>query len=920
VPDTADRARFLELLRKNTANYTYFFEHADDPGWLPLLVEAGFFRSPPPPERDEGWVRFPAWPESRYLIRIADQAPEEVVSIARGVPTTDNVRVHEDLMTIASHLPPPMAAQLARKEAKWLRTYRGPLMSLPVAAGELLAALGRGAQTSAAFSLADPLLRIVRADRSAGMRRRATSLVDDWGYGQIIEKAWPALMAAAPTIAFRFLCDRLRDVVRIGCTDPNGFDSSQVWRSAIEAHGQNLGHSLLDTLIDAIRDVALDQAATEEGLELALTALRCYHETLFRRVELHVLQHRAPPDLVVAALTDGELADDIASWHEYSELLRTRYVDLSPEQRQAVLDLIAAGPAWDAATEDDLVQHRRWKLMRFALIAEHLDGEPLVVYRELADEFGEPEHPAFLHYSTSWTGPTSPFGVDELKAMGPAGVARAVRQWTPPGGPESPTPEGLGRTLSAAVAAEPDRFAAGAPELIGLEATYVRGVLDGFAEAAKGGTALSWDPVLVLCEWVVEQPRAATDVMDTWDEDPHWGWARKQVAELLSQGFRESAAEIPERESARVWVLLEALAEDPDPTPSHEERFGGDNMDPLTLSINTTRGEALHAVVRYALWRERALRARDDFNAFDSLPEVAALLERHLDPAIDRSLAIRAVYGKWFAQFVRMDPEWARALAPRVFPADKGLGARFEAAWDAYIRYTPAWTDVFAVIHEAYGQAIAGLAPAAGDDTRDETAQRLGDHLFTFRVLGLVELEDDDLFARYWRAASTDVRRRVLEHVGWSLEKTKSALKPDLRGRFSETWDWIVTHAEETGETAPLAGFSTWLGAPQLDGRWLLKQALIVLGHGVHLDPAFAVYEALPALATDHPRAAVDVVRLMVTTDAEGWSISGSEAEVRAAVKTALEADDPVTRAEGRHLAELLLARGFTSFRELLAV
>jgi hypothetical protein len=917
MPDSHDRAGFLELLHGNAANYAYFFEHADDPAWLPLLTEAGFFRSPPEPERDEGWVRFPAWLESRYLIRVAEKAPDQVLAVALRLPATENVRVHEDLMTIAAHLPPAMAARIARREARWLRTYDGPLMSLPGAAGELLAALGRGGETSAAFSLANALLRIVRAHPLAGERRQATSLMNEWGYGKIIEKVWPVLMAADPVTAFRFLCDRLRDVIRIGFIDANGFDPTQIWRSAIEPHSQNLGNSLLDTLVDAIRDIALDDAATEDGLDRVLGALRHYDETLFRRIELHILQHRAPGTLVAEALTEVRLAHDVAVWHEYSELLRTRYADLSPDRRQAILDLIAAGPGGEATTEDDAVRHRRWKLMRYTLIADHLTGEPLTAYRALVDELGEPEHPAFLSYHTSWSGPTSPFSSDELKTMGPAEVARTLRRWTPPGDPESPTPEGLGRILSAAVAAEPVRFAAEATEFIDLEPTYVRGVLDGLTEAAKGGIALPWEPVLALGEWVVAQPRTATDATDTWDHDPHWGWARKQVADLLSQGFGAGDAELPEKHATRIWAILDTLAEDPDPTPSHEARFGGDNMDALTLSINTTRGEALHAVVRYAFWRERSLRARDEFEGLTSLPEVTQLLERHLDPAIDPSLAIRAVYGSWFAQFVRMDPEWADAIGRRVFPTDPTDAGYFDAAWGAYINYTPAWTDVFPVARDAYAHAIDRLSRLSGEDSRDETPQRLGDHLFTFRVLGILELEDD-LFSRYWHAVSPDIRRRVLAHVGWSLEKTTGPLNPDVAGRFRQTWQWIVVDAERANQTAPLAGFATWLGASHLDPRWLLEQALTVLGLGVHLDPAFVVYEALPRLAPDDPRAAMEVIRLMVMTDTEGWSISGSEAEVRSAVNIALEADEPDARAHARRVAEMLLARGFTSFRALL--
>ena len=60
---------------------------------------------------------------------------------------------------------------------------------------------------------------------------------------------------------------------------------------------------------------------------------------------------------------------------------------------------------------------------------------------------------------------------------------------------------------------------------------------------------------------------------------------------------------------------------------SHEQRYGGSNMDPATLSINTTRGETMHAVIRYALWVRRHLEKEPDAEErlakkFDEMPEV----------------------------------------------------------------------------------------------------------------------------------------------------------------------------------------------------------------------------------------------------------------------------------------------------------
>ena len=72
-------------------------------------------------------------------------------------------------------------------------------------------------------------------------------------------------------------------------------------------------------------------------------------------------------------------------------------------------------------------------------------------------------------------------------------------------------------------------------------------------------------------------------------------------------------------------------------------------MDLLTLSINTNRGTAMHAVIETALWVRRELEAsgNDVSVGFAAMPEVRDSLDVHLDPRVDPSLAVHAVYGRW---------------------------------------------------------------------------------------------------------------------------------------------------------------------------------------------------------------------------------------------------------------------------------
>jgi hypothetical protein len=130
-------------------------------------------------------------------------------------------------------------------------------------------------------------------------------------------------------------------------------------------------------------------------------------------------------------------------------------------------------------------------------------------------------------------------------------------------------------------------------------------------------------------------------------------------------------------------------------------------------------------------------------------------------------------------------------------------------------------------------------------------------------------------------------------------------------------WEWVFAETRASDPDA-LAGFGAWLAAPTLDGGWLLQEAQAVLDLGVHLDPNFVVYRALSRLASEHPHEAVAVLRGMVLTDAEGWSLHGSADETRETLRYGLATENVDTRRDAGELVHLLGARGMTEFRDLL--
>src|SRR3954464_4357115 len=112
---------------KTKADYTFFFENLNSSAWIQPLTEQGFFSEPPRGEETpNSGMRFPAWPESQYLARIAEQDPELGMKVAAKIPPTDNPNVHRDLITAVLKTSPQLARRLVRSVMQWAESpYSG---------------------------------------------------------------------------------------------------------------------------------------------------------------------------------------------------------------------------------------------------------------------------------------------------------------------------------------------------------------------------------------------------------------------------------------------------------------------------------------------------------------------------------------------------------------------------------------------------------------------------------------------------------------------------------------------------------------------------------------------------------------------------------------------------------------------------
>jgi len=954
-PTDHDLKRLTNEVPSNAVMRGYFFDRLENPEWLEPLWQKGFFRHPPQPIRndEEGTIRFPPWPEARYLARMAQHEPELVTEIIRKMDDTDNANVLGDLVDAILAMPAKLSEQLGEKVAGWAER---PYLLLPEKLGQLIEYWATGGQAEEALRVARVLLDVLPDER----RMKAASKedywlppeprarFDTWNYEEILKKHYPELVRAAGLSALEVLCDLLESAIQLSRTredDHGPEDYSYIWRPAIEDHPQNLDQRIKDALVSGVRDAAeLIVCSRRATMEEVVNVLEHRPWKVFRRIALHVLRvfaDQALP-LIATRLTNRNLFDDVGTQHEYILLMQASFSRLTEEDQTKILGWIEAGPdierfreRWQGnngcAPSDEEVTHylEEWQRDRLAWIGpENLPKDWHERYRTLVEHYGEPEHPEFLIYrEDGWIEPMSPKSADELKGMSFAEIVGFLKTWRPPDNVfREPSPEGLGRVLSSVVAQDPGPFAAEAKRFQDLDPTYVRAVLSGFRDSLRQARAFDWEPVLDLCQWALAQPREIEGRrVEPMEADSDWGWTRKEVADLLSDGFDDAAGSIPIPLREKVWHILKLLTEDPDPTPEHEARYGGSNMDPATLSINTTRGEAMHAVVSYALWVRRHIDSQADAEdqprrGFDEMPEVREVLDAHLDVAQEPSPAIRAVYGQWFPWLVLLDSKWARDNATRIFPIGQGKEALLDAAWNTYVTFCKPYDNVLDILREQYRYAVERIG-CYRDDTRwlANPDERLAEHLMVFYWRGKLSLEGP-LLTAFWEKAPDGLRGYAIKFVGRALKQTEGYIPAEILDRFKQLWELRLAIAKNAQQPSDfekeIAAFGWWFVSDKFDVGWAIAQLYESLQLVHQTDPEHMVLEHLARTVENHPVESAQCLRIIAEGDRESWELYTSRDHIRRILEVALR--NPTAGKEAERIIHYFGSRGFLEFRNLL--
>lgn len=920
----------------------HFFNNLNNTGWLSPLRSEGFFSRPPDPERNakDGSTRLPLWPASRYLAKVAGQEPKQVLSIILDMPTTENAHIHVDVVDAAMAMPPRLAVQLVPMLKSCMKTPYPSL--LPPKLGALTVHLAKGGEGCHGLDLARTLLAIQMGEHTSISGVHAAH-IEEWDYREILERFMPALVESEGQSTLRLLCDLLSDAVS-NSRQPGSYadydDYSYIWRNAIEDQEPNRT-DIENSLVSAVRDAALQLVNSHvESTRETIEVIESHRRLVFDRIALHVLAEvgASASTLVAKYLCDRAKFDDSSLRHEYWRLAQRHFKELDPSQKETIFGWIDTGPdlerrkslnkATTGQEPTDEKQNRYislWRRDRLSVLESELAGGRKAKYDDLVSKLGPGDLGFFAARVELITGDDeSLLLAGKLNLMNIQELLSFLHSWKPTGGFMEPDYDNVGFMLATIVVSDPFKFATEATSFAGLRPEYAGGIIAGFRDALRTGQnqPFPWATILDLCDWVMDESSKELREMKEPSSSRNWRWTRQIIAELLRGGFADTGAQIPFQLRDRSWVILQPLAEDPDPSPQSEAGYSGPGI--YGLAINTVRGQAMHAVIHYALWVARNLKSDNPLNVVDlgKMPEVTEVLDGRLSK-IPAGRVDGAVCGRFFPWLVSLDTKWAKENVARIFPSGEKKADLREAAWTTYVTMCQVHDNVFEVLAEEYARTVAQMDTSLQAQRRpiEDPDNALAKHLMALYWRGVLRVEAGGIIADFFSRARAEVRGHAISYVGRSLKSTNGVVNETILERLTILWNQRLEKAKEDVPgncVQELSAFGWWFVSEKFDDSWAIAQLTEALRIVGQVDVDHIVMERLAALSPSLPSEVVQVLRLMVEGDREGWHVRLWRKQLRVAIAAVMKVDEKDARAEAVALVNRLAARGHLDFSDLL--
>lgn len=901
-PEKVNSEKLKWLITTNLESYQYFYKYVGS-HWLKYLNQNNFL--------------LPNWFVGNYLVRIASEKPNEVMNIIIKYPVDPNNQEIKNTFTLAAiNMDPAISSQLVEKinKERWLVPDPKQLFLLQHYINDLLKHLIIGKQYPAALNLASSFLGLLKQEGAT----RISSIIDDFQFSEALKHI--KLIPGDEILPFIYmLLEKLGDVCKL---ESNGV--SYIWLPAIEEHPQNWGSDEPGILlIKAVRDliqtyIAFLQAQKKKDVRGEILKLLNKESVYPITKRLKLYFYRLYPQIFLEDIKSevSNSFNDRNVWHEYFVLIKDTFGMLDRKTQQEFFQMIEGGPK--KTREVDGKYLRNWKAERIKMAEQHLGPKEKAKYRDLLKiDFKDPD---FLAPHYSWSGPNSPFKEEDLATMSIDDLCKRLVSWQPPKDDFGPQPSryGLGLIFSEVVKKNPLKFIKDIKKFEDpkIHPTYLKYLFYGFREALKSDENLNWSSVISLMYKIIKKMEAKQlPIIEANEDDENWDSNAMSMISFLTTLLGQNNNEYLETQKNKIWFIIKILSEHPDPTLAHEREYGGDNMDPFTMSINTIRGEAFHALFTYMMWCNRLNKGKNKSTELFVPQEVKQVAEEHLKTLTDPSVTIRSVYGRYLPWIIFYDNNWASRVVKDILP-EKDKVMRY-AAWETYL-INAIYPEVYSFMKPYYELAIDEL-PTQMPQRRYwvDILENLAGHIMIGYIFD-IDKAKGPLYKRYFEKANGKQKGVAINFVGRSIvlrdiPAGRKEKAPDIK-KMQKFWAWRL---KESTNIEELKEFGWWAKEDFFDNQWFLESLLetVRITKGV-LEGENWVIKTLSKLSKDYPLLCANILNIIIRPqDPQNYFLSVYEEEIKNTLVNIFRVGNKSAKKIGDQIVDFLTKMGFENIR-----
>lgn len=790
---TEDNFKELSRLISHPRQNIYFFEKCDNPNWIIFLEKNHAFNNPPELIKEKDYVRFTDWEESRYLARVADREPEKVLKIINSIDTKNQILLC-NFVDAALNSPSKVASKYVEQIIKqgWMRNVY--IFRLPEKLSDLMEKLAKDGYFKEALIIAkevfdvkiDKPVKISEDENSplSYIHPDAKPLFSDWEYGEIADKKLEKLIKSKPLELFYIFAEKLNKALELekqGKNHKDFSDYSYIWRPAIN-HPEHKHEHVKDILIDELIKIIEAYKDDKTVIGEIVFVLGKYKFTIFKRLKLFLYSicsnfENESKEIIMNA----EIIYDYDLRREYLPLLEKYFSKLSRKSRKEILDLIDRG----LEISNKISKKRReavvlrWKALYLKPIKESLPKKYREFYNQFQLKYGEPVDDEGR--MQSWSGYSSPITVEELEKLSIQEVAEYLANFKEGGNfNRGPSTYGLGMALQDAISNNPNKYLELAEYLWNkkIRAVYVYHYLYGFDKAYKAGKKFSWTPVIGLCNKIIDEGDSLDSIKPQSDGEQTWDSVRYTIIDIIRTAITNFNFGPSFELRGEVWKIIENFSSMPDSEILAKEREieEEETFDPMTSSINSKRGLAVHAVINYGLWVAKYNENKDEVKM---PPEVEKVLDSHLDPSEEKSLSIRSIYGWRLPNLLHLNKKWVEKKINKIFPSDEKLKHFFIPAWQGYLTNN-VYNEIFDLLKNKYKGSFSLLGKIKKTKTYSiDIDERLAQHM----AIAMVNYpQHQDIVADFIKISPPKERGELVNFIG------RRVLRDDFKNLKDPRW------------------------------------------------------------------------------------------------------------------------------------